>query len=421
MSLLEKLLGRYRAGKAASAYFNLLTAYEPRFRRFNGRLYEMDTVRAAIDAIARHCAKLDIKIDGAAQPKLQTLLKKRPNEISTWSQFFYRTATILEMQNSVVIVPLFNRSLEVTGLWPVLPSRCRILKDKADEYWIEYEFSDKTKGAVELRRVGILKKFQYEDDLFGENNTALDAVLDLTDIQRQGIQEGVKSAATFRFMARSTNWKDPEDLATEQRNFSVRNMAVDKSGFLLFPNHYDSISAIQSKPYLINAEDQRFVKESVFDYFGVNEAVIQGTAAGQQLDAFFDGKIEPFTIQLEQVLTRMLFTDLEQGYGAKVHVTANRLQYMSTGDKINFIATLSDRGFITINEGRELLNYTPLPEGQGDRIPIRGEYAFVGEGLALEAEEEQAPEEPAGGEENGDQGGSGVSNAADAGDAIPGE
>ena len=418
MSLFDKLLGRYRAGRAASSYFNMLTTYTPHFRRFNGKLYEMDAVRSAIDAFARHCSKLEIKIDGAAQPKLQTILKKRPNEISTWSQFMYRTATILEMQNTAVIVPLFNRSLEVTGLWPVLPSRCRILQDTKGEYWIEYEFSDKTKGAVELRKAGILTKMQYEDDLFGASNIALDDVLDLAEVQRQGIKEGVKSSATFRFIARATNWKDPEDLATEQKNFSVRNMAIDKNGFLLFPNTYDSIQAVQSKPYLVSAEDQNYIKTVVHDYFGVNDDVVQGKASGPQLDAFFDGKIEPFAIQLEQVLTRMLFTDTEQGYGAKVHVTANRLQYMSTGDKINFIATLGDRGFITINEGRELLNYTPLPEGQGDLIPIRGEYAFVGQGLAMDTNNE--PEEPAGGEED-DQTGETVPNDPAAGDPVPGE
>lgn len=400
MSLFDKLLGRVRAQREAASYFNMLTTYAPHFRRWGGKLYEVEAVRSAIDAFARHVSKLEIKIDGAAQPKLQTLLKKRPNTIMTWSQFMYRTATILEMQDNVIIVPIFNRSLELVGIWPVLPSRCRLLQDKKEKYWIEYKFSNGEVGAAELERCGIMTRFQYENDLFGETNEALDDVMEVASVQRQGIVEGIKSAGTFRFIARSTNWKTPEDLAQEQKNFSVRNMAVDKSGFLLFPNTYDGIQHIQSKAYLISAEDQKYIRDTVNDYFGVNEDVIQNKASGPQLDAFFDGKIEPFAIQLEQVLTRMMFSDLEIGYGAKIHVTANKLQYMSTGDKINFIATLADRGFITINEGRELLNYTPLPEGQGDKIPIRGEYAYVGEGLASEYGTEPEPEE---GEENGDQ------------------
>lgn len=412
MGLFDRLLGRINDRRVASSYFDMVTAYSPRFRRFSGRLYEMDTVRAAVDAFARHCSKLNIKIDGAAQPKLQTVIKKRPNELTTWSQFLYRTATILEIQNTVVIVPLFNRSLEITGIWPVLPSKCRLLKDTKGEYWVEYEFSDKTKGAAELKKCGLVTKFQYQDDLFGDGNEALDEVLDVASIQKQGIKEGVQSSATFRFMARATNFKKPEDLAQEQKNFSIRNMSIDQNGFLLFPNTYDSISAIQSKPYLINAEDQRYIKETVYDYFGVSEDVVQNRAAGAQLDAFFDGKIEPFAIQLEQVLTRMFFTETEQGYGAKVHVTANKLQYMSAGDKINFISQLSDRGMITINEARELLNYSPV-EG-GDAMPIRGEYYFVGE-------DKKEPEAPVEGEDNGNQTGETVPNDSAPGDPVPSE
>ena len=186
MGFFEKLLGRYRVRREIDRYYDMITTYQPRFRRFNGKLYEVDAVRSAIDAFARHCSKLDIKIDGAAQPKLQTILKKRPNDICTWSQFMYRTATILEMQNTVVIIPIFNRSLEIVGLWPVLPSRCRLLKDAKGDYWIEYEFSNGEKGAAKLRECGLLTKMQYEDDLFGSSNIALDEILDLAEIQQIG-------------------------------------------------------------------------------------------------------------------------------------------------------------------------------------------------------------------------------------------
>jgi hypothetical protein len=110
----------------------------------------------------------------------------------------------------------------------------------------------------------------------------------------------------------------------------------------------------------------------------------------------------------------MLFSDLEIGYGSRIEVAANRLQYMTTADKINFIAQLSDRGMITINEARELINYAPLPPEVGDQLPIRGEYYFVGDGKEPEEpdpepeelpepSENTNPEPPEEGEENVDQ------------------
>lgn len=392
MSLFDLIFPKARERREVMTYWKTLTAYQPTFRKWSGKLYESEIVRSAIDAKARHISKLEVKIDGAAKPKLQTIIKKRPNPFQTWSQFLYRAATILDMQNTLFIVPIIEHG-EISGLWTCLPSRCRVLEDKRGKEWLEYTFSTNDRAAVELDRVGIMTKFQYESDLFGDTNYALDETMDLLSIERQGIKEAIKNAATFRFMARSTNWKSPGDLAEEQENFTKRNLSADRSGFLLFPNTYDSIQKIESKPYTISADDQALIKTNVYDYFGVNEKVIQNAAAGEELDAFFDGAIEPFAVQLSEVLTLMLFTDLEIAHGAKAHITANKLMYMSTGDKINLIQTLSDRGFITINEGRELLNYTPI-EG-GDVLPIRGEYVFVGQDPAT------APALPAEGEENG--------------------
>lgn len=400
MSLFDKI---FRPQKVvADSYFHTLTAYEPVFKKWRGELYESELVRAAIDAKARHISKLQIKIHGAAQPKVKTILKKRPNEWQTWSQFMYRCETILEMQNTVFIVPVIDVENDVVGLWTALPESCKILEDKRGRQYLEYEFANRQKAAVELNRCGIMTKHQYRSDFFGERNSALDDTLALIDIERQGIREGVKSSSTFRFLARATNFKDPEDLAQEQKNFTARNMRADASGFLLFPNTYDGIQQIQSKAYAVSAEEQALIQRNVFDYFGVSEEVIQNTANGSALDALFDGAIEPFAIQLGEVLTFMLFTDLEIAHGAKVEVAANRLQYMSTSDKINFVAQLSDRGMITINEARELINYQPLPPEVGDLLPIRGEYYFVGEDKQTPAPELPAPAEE--GEENGNQG-----------------
>lgn len=405
MGLFDKI---FRPQKlVADHYFRTLTAYEPVFRKWRGEIYESELVRAAIDAKARHISKLQVKIHGAAQPKVQTILKKRPNPFQTWSQFMYRAATILDMQNTLFIVPILDVENTVTGLWLCLPEKCKILEDKRGRRYLEYEFVNGQKAAVEMERCGIMTRFQYRDDFFGEKQGALDELLDLIGIERQGIKEGVKSASTFRFLARATNFKDPEDLAQEQKNFTARNMNADASGFLLFPNTYDGIQQIQSKAYTVSADEQKLIQTNVFNYFGVNEDVIQNKASGPQLDALFDGAVEPFAIQMQEVLTFMLFTELEIGHGAHVEVAANRLQYMSTGDKINFIAQLSDRGMITINEARELINYTALPSEIGDQLPIRGEYYFVGEGKQPDPEpaptETTEPEVPAEGEDNGNQ------------------
>lgn len=393
MGLLDKLFKTKKGREAqpiAATYFKTLTAYQPVFRSWNGMLYESLLVRAAIDARARHIAKLKVEILGAAKPRLQTALRKRPNPYQTWYQFLYRVSTILDMQNNCFIVPIINVENEISGYWACIPSSCEVLEDKNGKEWLRYKFSNGAVGAVEYSRCGIMTKHQYKDDFFGESNRALNPTMELLMLQEEGVKAAIKNSQTVRFAAKRRNWKDPIDLKEEQAAFTNDNIREDLP-FYLFPSDYDDIQQIKADPFTLGVEQTKQIQKNVFDYFGVNEEIMQNKAVGDQLDGFFDGSIEPFAIQFSEVMTLMTFTDVEIGFGSRIMATANRLQYMKTSDKINFVAQLGDRGFITINEARELLNY-PEIEG-GDRLPIRGEYKFVGE--------DEDPGE--GGEENGDQ------------------
>ena len=52
---------------------------------------------------------------------------------------------------------------------------------------------------------------------------------------------------------------------------------------------------------------------------------------------------------------------------------------MSNADKLSAISQMADRGLMTRNELRDILNLAPLPEPMGSQIPARGEYYNVGE------------------------------------------
>lgn len=361
----------------AKGYWQTLTAYRPVFSTRNGSAYESELVRASIDARARHISKLNIEIKGTAKPTLKDKLKNKPNEFMTWSQFFYRLSTILDMQNTAFILPVYDEFGRPEGIYPVLPSKCELVDVKGVP-WLRYKFDRDRVGATELSAVGIMTKFQYQSDIFGTSNAALDKVLDLIDLQNQGLTESVKSTASYRFMAKMTNFAKQEDLAAERQRFDANNFSKDsrKGGVLLFPSQWSDIKQLDPKNYVLDVAQINSIQNNVYNYFGVNEEVLQNKSLGDSLDAFFNGAIEPFSIQLSEVLTKMLFTEREIAFGNKIVIAANRLQYMSTDKKISLAQNLGDRGMITINEIRALFNYPELEEG-GDRLPIRGEYYLI--------------------------------------------
>lgn len=355
--------------------WRMLNGYEPHFTTFGGNIYESELVRASIDAIARHLSKLKVETVGAAKPSLQNKLRHGPNEFQAWPQFLYRLGTILYVNNNAFIVPVFDQYGETSGVFPVLPSQCDIVQyGESKTPYLRYRFGWGETAAIELALCGIMTRYQYRSDMFGESNRALLPTMDLISMQNQGIQEGVKSAATYRFMASMTNFVKPEDLAKERQRFTAENLSREAKGggLLLFPNTYTNVQKIDAKPFVVDADQMGVINRAVFDYFGVNEDILQNKAYGDAWAAFYEGCIEPFAIQFSDVMTRMLFTFREQSQGNYVMATANRLQYMTNADKLNVSAQMMDRGILSINEVREIWQLPPV-EG-GDARIVRGEY-----------------------------------------------
>jgi len=378
MALFDKIFQPKKAKESQQALqhggiFATLKTYRPVFTDWNGEIYESELVRAAIDARARHISKLKVECVGTANQPLQKKLSTGPNQWQTWSQFLYRLSTILDVHNTAFIVPVFDESMIITGYYPVLPDRAEIVEYKG-EPWIRYRFSHGQVAAVELRKCGVMTKFQYRDDFFGSTNAPLDEVMKLIAIQDEGIEAAVKNSAHYRFMAQANNFAKAEDLAKERVRFSQENFSADAEGggLLLFPNTYSNIQQIKAQPFTVDADQMRLIDENVENYFGVNQKILRNEATGDQLDAFFNGAIEPFEIQFSEVMTKACFSERERALGSLIMATANRLQYMTTTAKVEMAQQLLDRGVMSINEARELFNY-PAVEG-GDVRTIRGEY-----------------------------------------------
>lgn len=377
MGLLQKLFpGRTAAVKAAATYFETLN-YTPVFRDWRGAMYEQELVRSAIDALARHTSKLEFSAQGTAKPSLQTKLRRGPNEYQTWSQFLYQARTICEVDTTLFIVPVYDKYGDITGIFPITPQRAEI-EEYGGKLWIKYEFRNRQMAEMELENCAILTKYQYNREFFGGGNHALTDTMKLLDLQKQGITEGIKNSASFRFMAKHKRFVDPDDLEKEQNRFTEKHLS-GKSGFLLFPNEYEDVRQIESKPFVVDAEQQKIINTNVSNYFGVNEDVMQNKATGDAWAAFYEGAIEPFSIQLSECLTRMLFTFREQANGSMVMFTANRLQYMSNADKLNVSAQMADRGIMNRDEVRAIWNLPPIPDGSGQAYIIRGEYYSASE------------------------------------------
>ena len=381
MGVFEFLFGkREQPAKLKNAQiFRMMEGYTPAWTTWKGSVYESELIRAALDAWGRHAAKLKPNFKGSALPELRNRLNVKPNAFLEWSQFLYQTATVLGVRNNDFIIKTRAEDGTPTGIINIVPQRWELVEYE-NEPWIRFILSNNKRRAERLAEVGIVTRFQYQNELFGESNEAMKPVLDLISMQRQGICEGIKNGNAYRFYAKSDNWASDEDIGEEMQRFNKFTFGnkATAGGVLIFPNTYEDIHEMKTSGFSIDKDQQEHIKTNVCDYFGVNENILQNKAIGDEWLAFYEGFVEWFAIQLGEVISGMLFTDRERiGYGNQIFFTSNRLQYMSNADKLSAVSQLSDRGLATRNELREILNLDPLPEDVGNQIPARGEYYDV--------------------------------------------
>lgn len=359
-------------------YFKEMSLYRPAFTTTDGGIYEMELTRAAIHAFATHVSKLKPELQGDSYTQLGKRIDTKMNEYMVTSKFLYRIATILSVNTTAYIIPLFEEDqVTIKGYYPLLPQSTEII-DVNGEPWLRYSFPNGDKSALELTSVGILTQYQFQSEFFGDGNAALLPTLELMSIQKQGMLEAVKQSAVLRFMAHLGSTIRPEDIDKERKKFSQSNLSGENdTGVMMFDQKYKSVTQIKSDPYVIDPDQMNLIKNNVYSYFGVNEDILQNKFSEETWNAFYEGKIEPFALQLGLVMTDMTFTDEEFENGSVIMFTTNRLQHASNHTKLRMSSEFLDRGVLSINEVREIWNMARVEDG--DERYIRLEYGKVGD------------------------------------------
>lgn len=370
--------------KRLKEQFELINGYSPVFTTYSGGLYEMELIRSCVEQIAIQCSKLNPVVIAPKHAKyrvnkIEKILKIKPNRIQTTQQFLAKLITILKCENNAFIIPLYSNysADEIVGLYPVKSKGTEIRKYDGIEYLLYYV--DSEQYAIEYERVGHLRLHYYEHERFGSSNLALSPTLNLIDTQNQGIINGIKNSAAIRFLAKLSNVLLDEDMRKERKRLKEENLSSDNNGgVMIFDAKYSQVQPIDSKPFIVDSEQTKQIKENVFDYFHVCEEIIQNKANEDQWNAFYEGCIEPISTQLSQVLTSMFFTKEEIHEGCGIYLESSKLQFASNNTKLQVSQQLFDRGLVTVNYVMRIWNLPEIPDEEGgNKRYIRKEYTEV--------------------------------------------
>src|SRR5690606_9063631 len=112
---------------------------------------------------------------------------------------------------------------------------------------------------------------------------------------------------------------------------------------------------------------QQRAVERIYSFFRVSEAIVQAKYDGYQWLAYYGAEIAPLAQQMSEAYTRKLFSRRERGCGNGIVFDATALTSAGMQTKLGLVQMV-DRGALTPNEWRRILNLPPI-EG-GDK-PIR--------------------------------------------------
>lgn len=374
-SLFEMIFGRQPKRERVQTQLKMLNGYAPVFTSFSGDAYDSDVVRSAVDAIARNAAKLKPKhirrVNGRIEEvgsDIEKLLSLRPNPFMDAYTFYYKVVTQLYLKNnSFVFVDFDEVTKKIRGFYPINAATIEFLEYEGSIY-VKFHFMGGQQKVLPYEDLIHLRRFFYRNDLYGEpSDQALYPTLQLIQTTDEGIANAVKSSAFLRGILKFTSMLKPEDMKRQRDLFVQDYLDITNNGGVAATDAKADYIPLNNEPKMVDDKQMEAIRKKIYNYFGVNEKIIQSNYTEDEWNAFYESTIEPLAIQMSLEFTSKLFTDGERARGNEIIFEANRLQYASMTTKLNLMQMV-DRGAMTPNEWRAAMNLAPI---EGGDEPIR--------------------------------------------------
>ena len=373
-SLFERIFGKPKEGTGFARY-ELISSPNSTFWQWDGNLMNSDIVRAAIRPKVNAVGKLNAKHIRGDGPDMRVNpegwlreLLQNPNPHMTMQDMLGKLIWQLELNaNAFAFVEKDERDYPV-GIWP-LPAQSVELLEHRGEVWTRFKFRGGQTVAIPYTEVIHLRKDFYSDDFFGSTGQiALQNVMEVINTTDQGIVNAIKNSAVIRWLLKFQNTLRPDDVAAQVAKFKADYLSIDaNAGVAATDPRFDAVQVKQEGLYTPAADQMQESIKRLYAYFGVNEKIVSNSFNEDEWLAFYESEIENLIIKLSNAFTNALFTLRERGFGNRVIFEGVNLAYASMKTKLELVG-LVDRGIITPNEHRRILNLPPI---EGGDVPIR--------------------------------------------------
>ena len=367
MGILDRLFRRERTRTKTE----LINEPVSGFSMYGGDAYSNDIFREAVDAIARNAGKLKgshvVTYAGerheTTDGRLNRLLQTRPNRYMSSYDFLYKLTTRLFLYNNAFAYIDRDERGNVRALYPITATHVDILSDATGSLFCGFMLRDGREVTLPYDDIVHLRRFFNENEILGEDNTAIASGIELAQTQNDGITSAIRAGASIRGILSFTQIMSPTKLKEEKDAFVKDYLELGNEGGVIATDQKMSYTPIDHKPVLLDADQAKEIKTKIYNYLGLTESIVNSSYTEDEYAAFYESTLEPIAIALSQEFTAKVFNDREQAFGNSIVFESGRLQFTSNKTKVSLIAQLAPYGLLTINQALEILNLPSVADG----------------------------------------------------------
>lgn len=361
--------------KGDSTRLQMVTTYGEYYYAWNGKLYDSDIVRSCIRPKVKAVGKLvgrhirDSTGEMAVNPDANIrFLLSEPNPYMTGQQMQEKVATQLCLNNNAFILVIQDVNGKPEQLYPVPCVMCET-KYVGTELYLKFQYRNGKSSLFPYSQVIHLRQDFNENDIFGESPAgALASMMEVISTIDQGIIKAIKNSGLVRWLLTLNQSMRPEDIKQYVQDFVDNYLNIESDTFgAAGVDAKATATRIEPKDYVPNALQTEKTIGRIYSFFNTNEKIVQSRWTEDEWNAYYEAEIEPLAIQMQEVYSLRLFSRRERACGNRIVFEASNLQCASLSSKLAMQAMV-DRGAMTPNEWRAVLNMAPLPGGDE---PIR--------------------------------------------------
>lgn len=347
------------------------------FYAWQGDLYRSDIIRACLRPFYKSVGKLvakQVRENGKGELMINPdayvrILLEEPNPYMTGQMLQERLAIQFKLNNNAFAFILRDEGGYAKEIYPLNASGVQAKYDKDGVLFLEFTMRNGRVLTFYYSDVIHLRQDFGENDVFGSSNAEmLKPLMEVINTTDQGMVASIKNSASIRWLLKFKTSLSDLDRKRQADNFAKAFLANSENatGVAAVDTKADA-EQIHPDDKLPNAAQMDRAMARIYNIFGTNEAIVQSKYNEDQWNAYYESEIEPFATQFSHELTRKIFSRRERAHGNRIVFEAASLQYASMNTKLQLVKMV-DRGSMTPNEWRRVLNLGPIEDGD---TPIR--------------------------------------------------